>query len=391
MAFSRRRMVAAGCTLAAAAAVPAAVVSLSKGSSGGRFRAAAAGELTAKEASWWEAAGDGRVQCTLCPRGCRVSDGQRGYCGVRENRGGTYYTLIYGRPCTYHNDPVEKKPLFHYLPGTKAFSVATAGCNIECVFCQNWNISQALPEELTAFDLPPEKVVEAAKAAGSAMIAHTYNEPTVTYEYMIDCARKGREAGIPAVMISNGFIREGPMRELSKVLGAVKIDLKAFTEKFYSETCHGRLGPVLDTLKVLKDEGIWFEIVVLLVTGLNDSAEEIKKMTGWVVSELSPDVPVHFSRYFPTYKLRLPQTPVATLERAWETAKSEGCNYVYIGNISLPGKADTVCPGCGEVLVKRLGFLVRSNRIADGKCPKCGREIPGVWKAADAFERGIIA
>lgn len=310
---------------------------------------------------------------------------------MRENRGGKYYTLIYGRACSAYNDPMEKKPLFHYLPGTRAFSIATAGCNFECLFCQNWNISQARPEDVESVDLPPEKVIASARAAGSAAVAHTYNEPTVTFEYMYDCAVKGREAGLPSVMISNGFIREKPMRQLCKVLGAVKVDLKSFSEKFYDETCSGRLQPVLDTLKVLKDEGIWFEIVVLLVTSLNDSAEEIKKMSHWIVTELSPDVPVHFSRYSPRYKLTLPPTPVARLEKAYEVARKEGCNYVNIGNIELPGKADTFCPGCGESLIRRQGNVVLANNLKRGKCPKCARAIPGIWEKADAFKRGVIS
>ena len=382
-------MVAAGCGLAAAAAVPTALKRT--GRAAGRSHLERAKDFGVKEASHWKPLSRNRVQCNLCPRQCSVSEGSRGFCGVRENREGKYYTLIYGRPCTAHNDPIEKKPLFHYLPGSRAFSIATAGCNIECLFCQNWNISQAAPEDLEMYDMPPEKVVALARAARCETIAHTYNEPVITFEYMIECARLGREAGIPAVMISNGFIQEKPMRELAAQLGAVKIDLKAFTEEYYRDTCNGRLQPVLDTLKVLKSEKIWFEIVVLLVTGLNDSADEIKRMTAWIVRELSPDVPVHFSRYFPQYKLTLPQTPVKTMERAYETAKAEGCNFVYVGNIELPGKADTVCPNCGEHVIRRLGMMVRKNRLDDGKCPECGRAIPGIWKAEDAFKRGVMS
>ena len=380
MSVSRRKLVAAGCGLAVAASVPAALGAVDGARSGPGVR----------EAAHWVSLSRERVQCKLCPRECTVGEGARGHCGVRENRGGKYYTLVYGRPCAAHNDPIEKKPLFHFLPDSRAFSIGTAGCNIECLFCQNWNISQAAPEDVETYDMPPEKVLALARGAGCEAIAHTYSEPTVSFEYMLECARLGREGGIPVVMISNGFILEEPMRELAAHLGAVKIDLKSFSQEFYSETCNGSLQPVLDTLKVLKSEGVWFEIVVLLVTGLNDSADEIKRMAAWVVGELSPDVPVHFSRYFPRYKLTLPQTPVETMQRAYHTAKAEGCNFVYVGNISMPGMADTLCPGCGEQVIKRLGMMVRANHLDDGKCPSCGRAIPGVWKKEDAFKRDKV-
>ena len=343
-----------------------------------------------KEAEHWQALGAKKVKCVLCPRECSVADMERGYCGVRENRGGKYYTLVYGTPSAVHIDPIEKKPLFHYLPGKTAYSIGTAGCNFECLFCQNWNISQFRPEQVDKLDLPAERVINQAQSAGCGAVAHTYNEPIVFYEYARECARCGREAGMPNVIISNGFIQKAPMRELCKELGAVKIDLKAFSEKFYAETCHGKLQPVLDTLKTLKEEGVWFEIVVLLVTGLNDSGEEVKKLANWVAADLSPDVPLHFSRYFPYYKLQLPPTPVETMQRAYEAAKSEGCHFVYVGNIELPGKADTLCPSCGTVAIKRMGLMVLSNNLKDGKCPKCGRAIPGVWRSEDAWKRGIL-
>lgn len=389
MGLSRRKMLAAGCTAAAASALPCA---LWESARGGDAAADASGKVGgAKEALYWEAAEKGRVTCTLCPRGCRPAEGTRGFCGVRENRGGKYYSLVYGRPCAVHVDPIEKKPLFHYLPGEKAFSVGTAGCNLRCSFCQNWNISQYSPEEVDSIDLPPAALLERARETGSAAIAHTYNEPIITYEYMLETARLGREAGIPAVMISNGYIRKAPMEALCSHLGAVKIDLKAFTEEYYSEICGASLSPVKSTLMTLKERGIWFEIVVLLVTGKNDSADEVKRLSNWVVTTLSPDVPLHFSRYFPTYKLRLAQTPVKTMIGAYEAARAEGVNFVYAGNIALPGKADTICPGCGAAVVKRLGHAVTSNTLIDGKCGGCGRAIPGVWKAEDAFRRAIIA
>ena len=350
-----------------------------------------AGAPTPVDAHFWQPLDGKKIKCVLCPRECSVADAERGFCGVRENNDGKYYTLVYGRPSAVNVDPIEKKPLFHYLPGTTAFSIGTAGCNFECKFCQNWNISQFRPEDVESFDLPPDKVVEAAQRTGCATVACTYNEPVIFYEYVLACATKGHEVGVPAVMISNGFIQKNPMVALANELGAIKIDLKSFSEKFYAETCRGKLQPVLDTLKTLKEQGIWFEIVVLLVTTLNDSPDEVKRLANWVATTLSPDVPLHFSRYFPFYKLQLPQTPVETMEKAYAAAKGEGCNFVYVGNIELPGRANTLCPGCGAVAIKRVGMMVVANDLKDGKCPKCGRSIPGVWKKEDAFRRGILA
>ena len=350
-----------------------------------------AGAALPHDAAHWEPLDKRSVRCKLCPRECVVGDMGRGHCGVRENRDGKYYTLVYGRPAAVNLDPIEKKPLFHYLPGKTAYSIGTAGCNLGCLFCQNWNLSQSRPEEVDSFDLPPEAVVANARSSGAAAVACTYNEPTVFYEYVLATAEKSKAASIPTVMISNGYMQKQPMTDLSKVLGAVKIDLKSFSEDYYADMCGGRLQPVLDTLKTLKEQGIWFEIVVLLVTGRNDSAEEVKRLAGWVAKNLSPDVPLHFSRYFPMYKLRLPPTPVDTMARAYEAAKEEGLNFVYVGNIELAGKADTICPGCGATAIKRLGLMVVSNDLKDGKCPKCDRPIPGVWKTEDAFRRGIIA
>ena len=386
--LSRRKLVI-GCGAAAAGCALSAFITRKAYTAGFSPKFAAAPGL--KEASYWQALDAKRVKCTLCPRECRVADAERGWCGVRENRDGKYYTLVHSRPCAIHVDPIEKKPLFHYLPGTKAFSIGTAGCNFECKFCQNWNISQFRPEQLENYDLPPDGVVSGARDTNCQSIACTYNEPTIFYEYVFDCAQKSRAAGIPTVIISNGYMQKPPMEALCKELGAVKIDLKSFSEKFYQETCRGRLQPVLDTLKTLKAQGIWFEIVVLLVTTLNDSVDEVKRLSGWVAKELSPDVPLHFSRYSPMYQLQLPPTPAETIGKAFDAAKAEGCNFVYVGNIELRGKADTVCPSCGTLVIARVGMVVVSNNLKDGKCPKCGRAIPGVWREADAFKRGIIS
>jgi pyruvate formate lyase activating enzyme len=342
--------------------------------------------LARHEALFWDRLPDNRVKCRLCPRECEVADVERGYCGVRENQGGQYQTLVYGSLCSANMDPIEKKPLFHYQPGTAAFSVATTGCNIECKFCQNWQISQFRPEQVESVLVTPEQLVSACKSRGAPTIAYTYSEPVVFYEYMHDCAAAGRRQGIGSVMISNGYIREEPLRQLCRQLTGVKIDFKGFTEKFYAEQCNGELKPVMATLDVLKDIGIWFELVILIIPTLNDSPDETRQMARWVVQHLGPDVPMHFTRFHPTYRVtNLPATPVATLDQCRKIAMDAGVHYVYAGNVPLHPGENTYCHGCREELIQRVGFRIASNRIKDGKCPKCGARIPGVWSQEQAL------
>jgi pyruvate formate lyase activating enzyme len=334
----------------------------------------------------WEPLAENKVKCLLCPRGCEVADVERGYCGVRENQGGKYQSLVYGAVCSANVDPIEKKPLFHYLPGTNAFSIATAGCNIECKFCQNWQISQYRPEQVESTLVTPEELIKVCQARRAPTIAYTYSEPVVFYEYMHDVAALARQQGIGSVMISNGYIQEKPLRQLCKQLTAIKIDLKAFTEQFYRDMCAGELKPVLATLEVLKSTGIWFELVVLIVPTLNDSADEIKQMAEWVVKHLGPDVPMHFTRFHPTYRVtNLPQTPVATLEACRKLALDAGVRYVYAGNVPGHPSENTYCHGCQKQLIRRVGFQVAANEIKNGKCPKCGVTVPGVWSREQAL------
>jgi len=334
----------------------------------------------------WEKVEENKVKCVLCPRACEVADVERGYCGVRENQGGQYQTLVYGALCSGAEDPIEKKPLFHYLPGTTAFSIATAGCNIECKFCQNWQISQFRPEQVPSTHVTPEALIELCKARRSPTIAYTYSEPVVFYEYMHDTAALARKRDIGSVMISNGYIQEKPLRELCRHLTGVKIDFKAFSEEFYREWCAGELKPVLAALEVLKDVGIWFELVILIIPTLNDSADEIKQMSKWVLGHLGADVPMHFTLFHPTYRVKnLPRTPVRTLERCREIALDAGVHYVYAGNVPTHPGENTYCHHCGNELIRRVHFRVASNNIKDGKCPKCGTTIPGVWSQAQAL------
>ncbi len=323
---------------------------------------------------------DGKIQCRLCPRECIVPSGGRGFCGVRENREGKYYSLVYGNPCAVHVDPVEKKPFYHLLPASTSFSIATAGCNFRCKFCQNWEISQVTPDETYNFELPPDRVVELAKKAGSRSIAYTYVEPTIFYEYMLDTAKLAKKEGILNVCHSNGFINPGPLKELSKVLGGANIDLKSFTEEFYSSMSQGRLAPVLRTLKTLKGEGIHLEITNLVIPTQNDDPEMVQKMCVWIKNELGPDTPIHFSRFYPLYKLRnLPPTPVTTLERNRKIAMEAGLEYAYIGNVPGHEGERTYCPSCKKVLINRQGYYVAEINLNKGKCKFCGKPISGIW------------
>ncbi|MFP4055305.1 MAG: AmmeMemoRadiSam system radical SAM enzyme [Candidatus Brocadiia bacterium] len=390
--FSRRRFLgtcAAGC----AAAAGGAALLCNRRANGEPLTAELGGIYQTPEARYYETLPENRVRCTLCPNDCEVGDQERGYCGVRENRGGTYVTLVYGNPCARHIDPIEKKPLFHFLPGTYAYSVATAGCNIECLFCQNWEISQVRPEQTRNFRLPPERLIEDARRPRASMftrqpvrartIAYTYSEPVIFYEYMFDTSKLAREQGVESVMISNGYICQEPMAALCEVLSGVKIDLKAYTEEFYKKLCHGRLQPVLDVLKLLARKKMWFEIVYLVIPTHNDDPKEVREMAKWIHGELGPDVPLHFSAFYPTYKLRnLGRTSPETIETLYHVAKDEGLHYPYVGNISRPGGhpgESTYCPKCRRRVVHRLRYRVREVNIRDGKCAHCDTPIAGVW------------
>lgn len=337
--------------------------------------------LHSTEARYYEKLPNRKIRCLLCPRECEIDDQETGYCGVRENYGGTYYTLVYGRPCSAHVDPIEKKPLFHFLPGTNAFSIATVGCNVLCKFCQNWQISQARPGQVDSLDLPPQSIAQYAKNSKSESIAYTYTEPVVFAEYMHDCAEAGHPYGIKSVMISNGYIQAQPMKDLCKVLDAVKIDLKAFTEKFYRDMVAGQLKPVLDTLVLLKQEAMWTEIVYLIIPTLNDDSKELKEMCQWIVKELGSDVPIHFSRFYPQYRLKnLPPTPVKTLDTARKIALDSGIHFAYIGNVPDHDGENTYCPHCNEIIIRRRGYWIVENHIQkNGICKYCKTNIPGIW------------
>lgn len=333
-----------------------------------------------KEAMYYEKLEGKKVRCLLCPRRCIIPDRRRGFCRVRENRDGILYTLVYGKPCAVHVDPIEKKPLFHVLPGTKSFSIATAGCNLACKFCQNWQISQASPEEVPYENLPPEGVVRLAKSSGSATIAYTYTEPVVFYEYMLDTAKLVHQTDILNVMHSAGFINEEPLRELARYIDAANIDLKG-SDRFYDELCMGTRADVLRALEILKEEGVFVEITCLIIPTLNDDIGYIKETCLWIKEHLGPDTPIHFSRFWPMYKLKnLSPTPMATLEKARDIAMEVGLRYVYIGNIPGHKGETTYCPYCGKILIERIGYNIVEYNIKDGKCKFCKETIAGIFR-----------
>lgn len=322
-----------------------------------------------------------KIRCELCPTECELANYQIGGCKVRINKDSVLYSLVYGNPCAVNVDPIEKKPFYHVLPATKAFSIATVGCVLGCIFCQNWQISQGRPEESDNQDLPPDDLVRQALFYDCKSIAYTYTEPTVFYEYMYDTSVIARKYGIKNTMHTCGYINEKPLRALSKYLDATCVDLKAFTEDFYAKLCGGRLKPVLDSLVVLREEGVWVEITNLIIPTHNDDMKKIAEMCRWILRNLGTDVPIHFSRFFPYYKLKnLPPTPFETLRNAWHTARNAGLKYVYIGNIRTNAE-NTYCPACRRILIERIGYLVRQNNISGGRCKFCNAEIAGLWEA----------
>lgn len=323
---------------------------------------------------------DGLVQCELCFRYCVIAPGERGSCRVRYNRNGELISLVYGKPCAVHIDPIEKKPLYHFLPGTRIFSIATAGCNGHCLFCQNWEISQRAPEETKNEDLPPDAVVEGAVKEGCPSIAYTYTDPNIFYEYTYDTSALAKKRGLRNVLVTAGFLNEKPQRELMKVVDAATIDLKG-NEEFYEKIVLAKLKPVQQYIKIAKEEGIFFEIVNLIVPTLNDKKEEIAWLIKWILDNVGPDVPFHLLRFFPMYKLaNLYPTPAETLMEAGYMARDMGMRYVYIGNMPTGDFDNTKCPKCSETLIERRGYLKPTIHLKDGKCFKCGEKIPGVWK-----------
>jgi pyruvate formate lyase activating enzyme len=333
-----------------------------------------------KEAMLYEKLPNGRVRCNLCAHHCLIADGKRGICQVRENQGGTLYTLVYGRTVIQHVDPVEKKPLLHFYPGSTAYSIATPGCNFRCRWCQNWDISQ-MPRErhLTMGEkASPEQIVAAAQGAGSRSIAYTYTEPTIFFEYAYDTARLAHKAGLANIFVTNGYMTEEMLETFQLYLDAANVDLKAFRDETYRKYVGARLQPVLDSLRTMKRVGIWLEVTTLIIPGINDDPAELRDAAKFVTSELGVDTPWHISRFFPAYKMTdVPAPLISTLQQAREIGLEAGLRYVYMGNVL--GGEDTSCHVCGRLLIRRSGFWILENHIQpDGRCPDCSTPVAGV-------------
>ncbi len=332
------------------------------------------------EARYYEKLDHEEIRCLLCPKECRIGDRERGYCGVRENREGTYYTLVYGNPCSLHLDPIEKKPFFHVMPGTAALSLSTVGCNMECKFCQNWQISQSRPEQVDTEFFPPSLIADRAVSVKASSIAYTYGEPVVFIEYMQDIAAAARKKSVRNVVVTSGYIKKKPLLDLCRQVDAIKIDLKAFRENYYRDICSAELRPVLDSIETIAGEGVWLEIVYLMVPTLNDDPGPIREMARWLLKHAGTDVPLHFSRFFPQYRLKnLPPTPVSSLERAYDICREEGLRFVYVGNVPGHRTESTYCPQCGKQVISRSGYRIRGIELVDGACRYCGERIPGIW------------
>ena len=336
-----------------------------------------------KEAMFYQRLDGDRVRCALCRFRCLIGPGKRGHCRVRENRDGALYSLVYGRAVAEHVDPVEKKPLFHVLPGSRSYSVATVGCNFRCLHCQNYSISQ--PDEgsveFSGSFVAPQTIVERAVAAGCRSISYTYTEPTIFFEYAFETAKLAREAGLKNIFVTNGYITGEALEVIAPYLDAANIDLKGFTDSFYRDVVGAALGEVLECIRDYKRHGIWLELTTLVIPNLNDSEQELRGIARFISEEIGRETPWHVSQFYPTHRLTgQPRTPVATLRNARLIGLDEGLRYVYEGNVPGEGGENSYCPSCGEMLIKRYGYLVEKNLVAEGNCPGCGISIDGIWK-----------
>ncbi len=338
------------------------------------------GFTSPSEAAWFTNVDNSGIKCGLCPNECRLQPGQRSLCRVRENRDGKGYTLAHSNPALIQEDPVERKPFFHVLPGTRALSISTAGCNLSCKFCEVWDMALVAPEDVHAYNMPPDDIVKHARAAGLKSLSYAFGEPVIFYEYMKKTAEKAREQGLLNLMHTAAYINPDPLEELCSTVDAVNVDLKSFDEEFYREVVGGELQPVLDSLKTIREKGLHLEITTIVIPTLNDDMEMLERMCAWIKKELGPDVPLHLARFYPLYQLSgLPRTPVSTLDKARETAMQAGLNHVYVSRVTGHEGENTFCPGCKEKIINRVGFVIDSLDMQDGKCSHCGREITGIW------------
>ena len=338
------------------------------------------GLVNPKPSPWFKEADQGKVKCVLCPKACTLEDGERALCRVRENQQGEGITLAYGNPALLQEDPIERKPFYHVFPGIRALSVSTAGCNLSCKFCEVWDMALEDPEKVYAHDAPPEKVIQYAQQGGVQAISYAFGEPVIFYEYMEDIANKAKAAGLLNLVHTAGYIQREPLKNLMDKVDAFNIDLKSFDPDFYRDIVGGELDPVLETIKMLREAQVHIELTNPVIPTLNDDTDTLKAMCEWIADQLGRDVPLHFARFYPLYKLSdLPRTPVSTLDKARDIALDAGLNYVYVAKVTDHEGENTYCPDCGEILIDRMGFVIEENHIKDGKCKYCDYPVPGKW------------
>ncbi len=370
---NRRRWLKAGLGALAVCALPAQ-------RSQARAGTARKGLIRTIRSPYFDALEDQAIRCTLCPRKCRLARGERGGCRVRENRNGNGVSLVYGNPAIVQIDPVERKPFYHVLPGSRSLSVATAGCNMSCKFCEVWDTALVAPEDVFAYDLPPDEVMNQIAGTDVRSVAYTFGEPIVFFEYMLAIAQRVHDAGHKNLLHTNGYIEPKPLRDLIPFLDGINIDLKGFDPETYRRISGGELEVVQRTLRTIRAAGIHLEVTYLVIPTLTDAAHEIKAMSQWIYNELGARTPLHLARFYPLYQLaNLPPTPVSTLNGARDIARSEGLDYVYISKVPGHEGENTYCPGCGKSIIQRTGFILESIDLRDGKCRHCGHTVPGVW------------
>jgi len=338
------------------------------------------GLINPRPSSWHSSLEENRVRCELCPEQCELEDGERALCRVRENQGGELYTLAFGNPALVQEDPVERKPFYHVIPGSRALSISTAGCNLTCKFCEVWDMALEDPEKVFAHDMPPDRVIKYAEEARVRSVSYAFGEPVIFYEYMKEVAEQAHQAGFLNLMHTAGYIQPEPLKDLITKIDAVNLDLKGFDEDFYREVVGGELKPVLDALKMIREANLHLEITNIVIPTLNDDQEKIRKMCEWIVKELGTDVPLHFARFYPLYKLSdLPRTPVSDLDKARNTALETGLEYVYVADVEDHEGENTYCPQCEATIIKRTGFVIEETQMENGACKHCGKDVPGIW------------
>ncbi len=372
--------VAAGSVLAACAPNSTATPTTSATSAANRIASDKPIPANYREVKHYEKLADGIVQCTQCPRDCVIPQGRRGFCSTRENREGKLYSVVYGKPCIARTVPVERAPIYHMMPGTQSYSIATAGCNLACLYCQNYAVARATPEEVEAFDLTPEQVVAKAIEQNCKSVTFSYNEMSVAQEFMLGVASLAHAKGLKTVLKTGGYIKRAPLVELCAAMDAINVDLKGYSNKFYQQVCQGELKYVLETIVTVREENkAWLEVANLVVPTYNDDPKLIGELVKWFLENIGADVPFYFTRYEPAYRMRMPPTPIETMERARKIALDVGVKYVYIGNLPGHAGAHTYCPRCQKILVERVGFEIKQNNIVKGACKFCGEPIAGRW------------